>query len=359
MKKKLMIILIISILLIVFLITGSFIWYKNSISGDKNRNEQIIIEVGEGSSVNTVGTLLEKEGVISNAFAFKIYTKSNNKNKLIAGKYCFSPSMSFDEITRILEEGEIYKGDEIRFTYVEGKNIRWLASKIDELTNNTEEAVYTLLADEEYLDKIIEKYWFISEEIKDENIYYALEGYLFPDTYIFENKDVPVEDIFSKMLNKMDNVLEEYKEEIQNSNITVHQFLTIASMVELEGVHDEDRAGIASVFYNRLHRGMSLGSDVTTYYAWKIDMGDRDLTYQELNTYNPYNTRGPNMEGKIPIGPIASVSKASIEAALRPEETENLFFVADKNGKVYFTKTNAEHEQMVTLLKTQGLWYEY
>ena len=105
--------------------------------------------------------------------------------------------------------------------------------------------------------------------------------------------------------------------------------------------------------------GISLGSDVTTYYAWNVDMGERDLTYEELNAYNPYNTRGPNMEGKMPIGPICSVSRASIEAALRPENTEKLFFVADKNGKVYFTKTDEEHNAMISALKAQGLWFEY
>lgn len=359
MKKKLMIILAIILLLIIMGIAGSFIWYNNAISGDKDNQEQIIIEIETGSTMNSVGVLLEEKGVISSAVAFKVYSKLNDTNDIIAGKYCFTPSMSFEEITTMLKEGELYKGDEIRLTYIEGKNVRWLAKKIDELTNNTEEDVYALLEDEEYIDKIINKYWFITEEIKDENIYYALEGYLFPDTYILENADVSVEDILSIMLNQMEKVLEEYKTEIQNQSLTVHQLLTMASMVELEGIHDEDRAGIAGVFYNRINLGMSLGSDVTTYYAWKVDMGERDLTYDELNTYNPYNTRGPNMGGKIPIGPISSVSRASLEAALRPENTENLFFVADKNGKVYFTKTNEEHEQMISALKTQGLWFEY
>lgn len=359
MKKKAIIILLIILFLILFLIFGTLIWYNNSISGNKQNDEKIVIEVSEGSNINTVGSLLEKNGVIPSTFSFKIYSKLNKSNNVIAGKYCFSPSMTYEEITKMLKNGDIYKGDEIKLTYVEGKNIRWLARKIEELTNNKEEDVYDLLENEEYIDKIIKKYWFITDEIKNKDIYYSLEGYFFPDTYIIKNKDVTVEDIFLIMLNQMEKVLEEYKEDINNGNITVHQLLTIASMVELEGIHDEDRAGISGVFYNRIRQGMSLGSDVTTYYAWKVDMGERDLTYEELNTYNPYNTRGPNMQGKIPVGPISSVSKTSLEAALKPENTENLFFVADKNGKVYFTKTNAEHEQMVSALKAQGLWFEY
>lgn len=101
------------------------------------------------------------------------------------------------------------------------------------------------------------------------------------------------------------------------------------------------------------------GSDVTTYYAAKVDIGERDLYQKELDDENPYNTRGPNMEGKLPIGPISSVSKASIEAALNPSDTDYLYFVADKNGDVYFTKTVSEHNRKINELREQGKWLEY
>ena len=78
-----------------------------------------------------------------------------------------------------------------------------------------------------------------------------------------------------------------------------------------------------------------------------------------LNTYNPYNTRGPKMDGKLPVGPISSVGIESIEAAIKPTNTDYIFFVADKNGKLYFTKTNSEHEQIINELQGKGLWYEY
>ena len=104
---------------------------------------------------------------------------------------------------------------------------------------------------------------------------------------------------------------------------------------------------------------MSLGSCVTTYYSVKINMGDRDLYQKEINAANPYNTRGPGMEGKLPVGPISSISKISLDAVINPIETDYLFFVSDKNGKLYFTKTNAEHEQMIDELQIKGMWYEY
>ena len=104
---------------------------------------------------------------------------------------------------------------------------------------------------------------------------------------------------------------------------------------------------------------MSIGSDVTTYYAIKVDMGERDLYTKEINTYNPYNTRGPNMEGKLPVGPISTVSETSIKAALNPTKTDYLYFVADSNGKVYFGKTYQEHQENINNLKNQNLWYQY
>ena len=267
--------------------------------------------------------------------------------------------MSLKEITQMLQSGIMYDPNELTITYLEGKNIRWLANKIEEVTNNSKEDVYNLLEDEDYIDSIIEKYWFITDSIKNEDIYYSIEGYLFPDTYALKNKDVTVEEIFEKMLDQMEKVLNKYKDEIEESNYTTHQILTLASIVEMESVLEEDRKDVASVIYNRLDNNMAIQSDVTTYYAFKIDMGERDLYQKEIDRYNPYNTRGPNMEGKLPVGPISSVSKSSIEAAINPNNTKYLFFVADKTGKVYFSKSNAEHNKIISELKTKGLWFEY
>ena len=179
------------------------------------------------------------------------------------------------------------------------------------------------------------------------------------NTYSFENAQVGVKTIFEKMLDKMDEILTKNKSKIQNSRLTVHQLLTMASIVELEGNSKENRPQVANVMYNRIANNMPLGSDVTTYYAIKVDMGERDLYAKEINTYNAYNTRGPNMEGKLPVGPIANSSQESIEAVLNPTKEKYLYFVADKNGEIYFTNTYEEHQQKINELKKKGLWYEY
>ena len=349
----------IGLIILGILIIGIIIMYVSMFTKVSSSDEEIGIAIPLGTGTNEIADILKENNIIRSKLGFKIYVKVNNIGHFKAGEYNLKQNMSLKEITQSLQSGIVYDQNNINFTYLEGKNIRWLAKKIAETTNNPESEVYELLSRENYIDSLIDKYWFITDEIKNEDIYYPLEGYLFPDTYALKNKDASVEEIFEKMLDKMEEVLEEYKKEIQNSEYSAHEILTIASIIEMESVHTEDRKDVSSVIYNRLDRNMAIQSDVTTYYAFKIDMGERDLYQRELDTYNPYNTRGPRMQGKLPVGPISSVSKSSIEAAINPNKTDYLFFVADKNGKVYFSKTSSEHGQIISELRTKGLWFEY
>lgn len=326
---------------------------------DKDSDKLIMVVIPNGTSTKGIGEILEKEGLIRNAHFFSIYAKIYKVNDLKASTYELSPSMNLEEIIDVLQKGNSYNPDAISITFQEGINMRKIASIIADKTNNSEEDVFNKLSDQDYLDRVIASYWFLSEDIKNSNIYYSLEGYLYPDTYFLENKDASVEDIFKLMLDQTDKVLTPLRSKIEEENITVHELLTLASIVEIEGVTTEDRQNIASVFYNRLNSNMSLGSDVTTYYAFKIEMSERDLRTDEINTYNPYNTRGPQMEGKLPVGPVSNPSIDSIEAVLEHKDTDYLYFVADKNRKVYFTKTYAEHLAKIQELKDEGAWLEW
>lgn len=352
-------IIIIVLALIILLVIGAVFTYRSLIGpvSDNESEKEIVIPLGTTSE--EIAKILKDNNLIKNKLAFKIYVKLNKVSNFQAGTYYLKENMELKEITEMLQTGVMFDPNELSITYIEGKNIKWLADMIEKRTNNSADDVYELLKNEEYLDKLIDKYWFITDAIKNADIYYSLEGYLFPDTYAIANKDIAVEQIFEKMLDKMETVLNEYKEEIEQSNYSVHEILSLASIIELESVNAEDRKDVSSVLYNRLNRNISLGSDVTTYYSVGINVGERDLYQREIDAENPYNTRGPNMGGKLPVGPIASVSKASIEAAINPNNTSYLFFVADKNGKIYFTNTNEEHEQIIQELINEGLWYEY
>lgn len=350
--------IIILVIVLVLLVLGS-IAYKLMFTKVGNNNTEIEIIIPMGTGKDGIANILKENKIIRSKLGFKIYVKLHQANNFQAGTYKLRENMTLEELTTILQSGKMFDPNETKITYLEGKNIRWLAKKIASITNNTEDDVFKLIENEEYIDNLINKYWFIDDIIKNKNIYYSLEGYLFPDTYAIKNKDVTVEEIFEKMLNRTEDILDDYKAEIKNSKYSVHEILTIASIIEMESSHVEDRKDVASVIYNRLKKGMAIQSDVTTYYAIKVDMGERDLYQKELDTYNPYNTRGPNMEGKLPVGPISSVSKTSIEAAIKPNSTDYLFFVADKTGKVYFSKTVSEHNQIIKDLRTKGLWFEY
>lgn len=354
-KSKLLILLFCLIILIIVL---PIIWYNSALS-PKIKGSSISFEIPLGSGTNKVASILKNNNIVKSEIAFKIYCKLNNVSGLQAGSYTIEKDMSLDEILKNLKTGKVLDKNQLPITFLEGKTMRYIAKTIAENTTNTEEDVFSLLKNKDYLNELIQNYWFISNDILNENIYYPLEGYLFPDTYMFKNKDVTVKEIFKSMLDEMDAVISKYKSDIEKSPYSIHDLLSLASMVEMEGISNNDRASIASAFYNRLDNGMSLGSDVTTYYACRVDVGERDLYAKEINTYNPYNTRGPNMSGRLPVGPISTISEASLKATFEPDDTDYLYFVADKNGNVYFTKTISEHNSKIKELKTNGLWLDF
>ena len=359
-SKKSKVILILLIVLVLAIVISGIVamnWYNSNLEPVSEVSENIRVEVESGSVVSTISEMLEKEGVIKNATVMRLYCKLNDITNLQAGKYDLNPSEDMATVIAHIVNGEV-ASDEIKITFIEGKTVKDFAKVIAKNTKNTEEDVFNLLEDEEYIDYLIEKYWFITDEIKNEDIYYSLEGYLLPDTYIFESDEVGVKTIFSVMLNYMEKYLDKYKDS-EDLQFTIHQTLTLASMAEKEANSLEDRKEVVGVFLNRISKKMSLGSDVTTYYAAGISMGERDLYQRELDMENPYNTRGPNMEGKIPVGPICNPSKAAIEAAIEYTETDALYFVADKYGDVYFTKNNQEHVDIIQKLKDDDLWYVY
>ena len=356
MKKAIIVLIVILIVLAI----GSLIWYNSSISAKNKKNEDLIeVEIPMGTGKSEIADILKEKNVIKSKLAFKIYIKLNKISDFKAGKYYLKQSMSVKEICEALKTGIMFDPNQVDITYIEGKNIRSLAKTISEKTNNSEDDFYNKIEDKEYIDSLIDKYWFLTDEIKDDDIYYSLEGYLFPDTYTITNEDAPIEEIIEKMLDRTEDILDEYKEEIEDHNYSVHKILTIASIIEAESMSEDGRKDVSSVIYNRLKNGMAIQSDVTTYYAIQVDVWERDLYQSEINKGNPYNTRGPNMAGKLPIGPICAPSKSSIEAAIYPNDTDYLFFVADKNGKLYFTTTNEEHNEIINELKENGLWLEY
>lgn len=355
-KKKVKILIYLIVIIISILLIG-VITYNFLLSSVSTKSKVISFEVESGSSVYSVGKKLKENGIIRNYFAYKVYVKLKGTTEYKAGIYKIDKSYSTKQIVDILS-GDKYENEGVVITFKEGKTIRSVAKSIAKKTSITESEFYAKLDDDNYLDYLIQKYWFLTDEIKNEDIYYSLEGYLFADTYSF-SKNPSVDEIIETMLNQSNKVFTKYKTQMENSSYSIHQIVTLSSVVESEGIYSDDRKMIAGVFYNRLSSGMSLGSDVTTYYAFKVDLGKRDLTKAEINTYNPYNTRGPKMNGKLPVGPISNFGESSLDAVLNPTLNNYYYFVADKNGNTHFAKNYAEHNKIIKELKEAGNWLEW
>lgn len=333
-----------------------FCFYKYNLSSVSNNTEDKIITIDKGS-IYSIGKTLKENNLIRNELVFKIYVKLNKINNLKASTYKLNESMSLKEILEILQKGNGYNPEEISITFKEGKNIRAIASIISENTNNSYDDVINKVNDLDYINTLINKYWFLTEEIKNNKIYYALEGYLFPETYFFANKDVSIETIFETMLSETEKRLEPYKEKINSLNLSIHEYFTLASIIELEGATSNDRKAVAGVFYNRLNDNWALGSDVTTYYALKIDDFKVSLT-EELGLYKcdyAYNTRCNNFTG-LPVGPICNPGLESLLATLEPEKHSYYYFVADCTGKTYLSVDAASHRNTINKLINENNW---
>ena len=356
--RNFMIIFAVLIGLICLFIGISFKVFTGSVS---NKTDDVIFEVPEKSTWNSIASNLKKSNLIKNETFFKVYIKLMKPDTLKQNKYRLNESMDLDKIIVILSQDEkkdskvkdyIVVDDEITITFQEGINMRKIASIIEKNTDYKAEDVLKLQSDQTYLKEIIEKYWFVTDSILNSKIYYPLEGYLFPETYRFK-KDASIKDIFTRLLDEMGKKLEPYKDKLKDSKYNIHQMLTLASMVEKEISHNfiEDRHKASRVFLNRLDKGMTLGSDVTTRYAIKLD-DTRPLTAKEYATCNAYNTRCPSYVG-LPAGPISTISESSIKAAFEPADGNILYFVSNiKTGETFFFDNMSDFNKKVNELKS-------
>ena len=347
-KPFLIVLIIIAILLIGF--GCSWIYLVGPVN--KNSNDDVKITIKSGTSTLKIAEILKENKIIKSKLIFRLYIKLNHVNSLKASTYRFRQSMSLDEVVKLLEDGRINNEDALKLIFKPGERITNYARVISNNTSDDYDDVIALMKDKEYIKELIDKYWFLTDKILDENIYYPLEGYLAADTYYFDDDKVDTKDIIKRLLDKENDNLEKYKSILVNDP---HYYLTMASVVQLEGTNTENRKKIVGTFKNRLSSGYNMGSDVTTYYALQVDMKE-DLSIEQFMTVNPYNTRAANMINKMPIGPICNPSMSSIEASVYPEDSNYLFFVADKHGNIYFTNTNAEHEKKVAEIKAKGDW---
>ena len=344
-------ILVLFLLFVIICVILGCTWAYLESPVDKNDNKEIEVTIESGTNSTQIANILKNEDLIKSTMLFKIHLKIDNVGSLKASTYKFKKSMSLTEIIKILEQGVISNEGAIKITFKDGERITDYAEDISKAINVDYDTVIKKFKDKEYTKTLINDYWFLTDKVLQDGIYYPLEGYLAPETYYFD-ADCDVEDIIKRLLDQREKDLEKYKESIKSDP---HYYITMASIVQLEGTNTENRKMIVGIFKNRLSSGMNMGSDVTTYYALQRSMKE-DLSTDEFATTNPYNTRGGNMIGKMPIGPICNPNMSSIEASINPTDNDYLFFVADKHGNIFYTKSNKEHDQKVAEIKAKGDW---
>lgn len=341
------IVVMIILFLIVFLVVGGIFGYKYVKNGleplDSNDEVTKSVEIPLGSSPSKIANVLEEEGIINNALIYRFYIKFNNLSDFQAGEYQLSPSMNLDEITGKLQSGKVMKEAIVNVTIPEGKTIDEVAVLYEKNVGIDADEFIEKMQDTEYIEQLIQMYpTILSEEILNEDIRYPLEGYLFAATYPFYEENPTIDTIVYNMLEKTEQVVLSYTVQIEEmEDWSMHDIITLASLVEKEARTEEERKLIAGVFYNRLEKDMRLETDPTVLYALGAHK-DRVL-FKDLEVDSPYNTY--QVKG-LPVGPISSFGESSLQSVLEPEDTNYLFFVAAPDGEIYYSETFDEHKAL-------------
>lgn len=310
---------------------------------DPDATKTIAVEVPIGSSLGSISALLEDKGIIKDASVFKYYAKFKNESQFQAGNYDLTQAMTLDELIESLKTGKVYRTPVFAMTVPEGLTLEQIGKIIEKKTPYTQKEFMDLVTSETFVQQMMANYpELVTDAVLAENIRYDLEGYLFPATYSYFEEKPSLESIVEEMVAAMNNVVKNYSDVLTEKQMSVHQLLTFASLLEEEATAQTDRETIASVFFNRIDEGMPLQTDPTVLYALGSHK-DRVL-YEDLeveNAYNTYKNKG------LPPGPIAGAGKTSIEASLNPSKTDYFYFLADKEGVNHFSKTYDEHLQKV------------
>lgn len=341
------IVAIIAIVFVLLLVIVGFLGYNYVKSAlkpvDPDSTKTIAVEVPIGSSLSSISTLLEKKGVIKDARVFKYYAKFKNESQFQAGTYDLTKAMTLDELIESLKTGKVYRKPVFTMTIPEGLTLEQIGNIVEKKTPYTQKEFMDLLTSDAFVQKMMANYpELVTDAVLADNIRYDLEGYLFPATYSYFEEKPSLESIVEEMIGAMDKVVKNYSDLLAEKQMSVHQLVTFASLLEEEATAQTDRETIASVFYNRLDQGMPLQTDPTVLYA--LGSHKNRVLYEDLeveNAYNTYKNKG------LPPGPIAGAGKSSIEAALNPSSTDYLYFLADKEGVNHFSKTYDEHLQKV------------
>ena len=317
MKKVLIILLIIAVAF-----GGGMLFYLNGLGAvDASNTEEVTVDIPEGSGASYIVDILNEAGLVKNKTCAKVNARIGGYDSLQANSYVFSRSMTFPEMMQAINTGDFRFISKQSYVLKDGATIPQAAEALAEVIPYSSKEILAVWNDKDFLQTQIDKYWFLDKVILKKDIMYPLEGYLFPDTYYLTDKDPSIEDVTTMLLDGMDKALTERKAEIDASGFTVHQFLSLASVVTSEGgTMVSEAPKIAGVFINRLNNNTPLQSDVTVNYA--LQQKRVDVSIDDTKTDSKYNTY---KHTGLPVGPICAVPAADMDAVLHYEKSDYLF----------------------------------
>ena len=317
-------------ILFVMVVAFVIIPLAGSSSYTGERGVPVYFTVRPGMSVSEIGKELYERGIIDSEMKFWWTAKLNGfENKVKSGTFAMQTGMTPRDALEILVYGNTVT---IRFTIPEGFSVRDIAQRLDDEGLVKADAFISLA-------KTYRPYPYVEEH---ENVRYAVEGFLFPDTYEI-NGEFDATRIMQMMAENFDRRLtKDMRDRAREMDLSIYELVTLASLVEKEAYHEEDRPIIAQIFLKRLRLGMPLQADPTVQYL--LDAPKEDLLYRDTEIESPYNTY---QNVGLPPGPIASPGTASLMAVLHPADTNYLYFVADRNGNNYYATNYADHLALV------------
>lgn len=324
---------------ILVLVLGFYTMGLRSVDSKDTNNITVNIPVGTGAS--GVVYIVDDAGLVRNTLCAKVNARIGGYNSLQANTYVFNKSMSFPEMMRAINTGDFNYISKQSINIIAGYRIPQVAEAMAAELPYSQKEILKKWSDKKFLKELINDYWFLTKDILDDDILYPLEGYFYADTYFITDENSSIEEATRMFLDRMDKELTSRKDGIKELGFSVHEFLTLTSIVTKEGGDiDEDLPTVAGVFMNRLKEGMSLGSDVTVNYIYQEDKVN--LKQSQLNNDSPYNTR---KHAGLPPSPICAVLNSRMDAVINYADTDYLFFYGCPDGTVIFSKTQAEHDK--------------
>lgn len=291
---------------------------------------RINVKIREGLSTAEIAERLAEKGVIGSSLKFRLLARLRGyDDKLRPGSYSFTANMSDDEVFAKLLTGEKKL---VKFTVPEGFGVKEIAERLYSLD---------LVNKDDFL-QAAENFAPYDYMRKRQNVIFAAEGFLFPDTYTVES-DVEIDELLDLMASTFDQKLTpEMRVQAEKMGLSVYDLITLASLIEREVRYPEDRPIVAQVLLKRLKLNMPLQTDATLQYL--MDAPKEDVSIEDTQIDSPYNTY---QHVGLPPGPIANPGMASIEAVLKPADTDYLYFVADRRGHNHYAYTYEEHLNLV------------